>query len=95
MPKRYVCRDCGNLAREQEECSDCGEQMEKLDHPRGLEGSIPFIMAGAAGLLLLLSFVFDLYFLIWFTFPLIGTGVVYDHLYQKKVDRTLKNRINR
>ncbi len=93
MPKRYVCRDCGNISEEKRKCTGCDEQMEEVKLSRGLEGSVPFIMAGTAGILLLLSFIFDINFLIWFTFPLIGAGAVFDHLYQKKVDRLVEDRI--
>jgi len=91
--KWYLCRNCGRTSDKEKECLSCGGPMDEVNISRGLEGSIPFILAGIASLILLTSFLIDYFLLIWFTFPLIVVGLIYDHLYQKHVERALKEMI--
>ncbi len=91
--KWYLCRNCGTTADKEKGCPSCGKPMEEVEISRGLEGSIPFFLAGIAAFILLLSFLTERFLLIWFTFPIIGVGLIYDHLYQKHVEKVLKDKI--
>lgn len=91
--KRYVCRECVRTSDKEEDCPSCGEPMEEVEISRGLEGSIPFILAGVAAVLLAISFLTDYFLLIWLTFPIIASGLIYDHLYEKHVESLLKDMI--
>ncbi len=93
--KWYLCKECNNISENRQDCPSCGDEMEKVKISRGLEGSIPFILAGLAASLLLVSFIIDRYTLIWFAFPLIGAGLIYDHLYEKQMKKILKNKIKK
>jgi len=91
--KWYLCRNCGTITDKEKGCPSCGKPMEEVEISRGLEGSIPFILAGIAASILLLSFLTEHFLLIWLTFPVIGAGLIYDHLYQKHVENILKDMI--
>ncbi|MBS3782753.1 MAG: hypothetical protein KGY66_01195 [Candidatus Thermoplasmatota archaeon] len=91
--KWYICRECGSTSEKEKECPSCGKPMEEVEVSRGFEGSIPFLLAGIAAVLLILSFLTDRFILIWLTFPIIGAGLIYDHLYQKHVKNALKDTI--
>ncbi len=67
--------------------------MEVLEYDITLEGVIPYILAAAAGLLILISFLFNYAVLIWLTFPLIAIGLIVDHLFQKKLDKEAKEEL--
>ncbi|MFW6145052.1 MAG: hypothetical protein ACOC55_05715 [Candidatus Natronoplasma sp.] len=64
--------------------------MYKINLPWGLENLAPYIFAALAGTLLTVGFFSDRTFLIWFTFPFIGAGLLYDHLYEKQVEELIK-----
>jgi len=91
--KWYVCRDCVRTSDKDKGCPSCGKIMEEVEISRGIEGSIPFVLAAIAASLLLLSFLTDSFLLVWLTFPIIGVGLIYDHLYQKHVEKVLKDTI--
>jgi len=91
--KRYLCRECGTISDEEKGCPSCGKALEKVSISRGLEGSVPYIMAGIAAFLLIFSFLTDRFLLIWLTFPIIAVGLIYDHLYQKHVEKVLRDMI--
>ncbi len=93
MMKRYLCKNCGKVSKKKRDCDNCGEPMEREDVSRGLDGSVPFIFAGIAAAVLLISFVTDRFLLTWLAFPLIGAGLIYDHLYEKQVEKALEERI--
>jgi len=67
--------------------------MKEVNLSRGFEGSIPFFLAGIAAFLLIISFLTESFLLIWFTFPIIGAGLIYDHFYQKHIEKILKDMI--
>ncbi|GEM_PF-3256594 len=92
MPTRYVCKDCIEVSdsRFKKECATCGRRLEEVKISTDLESIVPYILAGIAAFLLLTSHLFDLTILTWFTFPLIGAGVIYDHIYQKQVTESIK-----
>ncbi len=91
--KLYVCRDCVRTSDKDKECPSCGKIMEEVEISRGIEGSIPYILAAIAAALLIVSFLSDRFLLVWLTFPIIGVGLIYDHLYQKHVEKVLKDTI--
>lgn len=92
--KWYVCEDCGKISEKERDCPSCGELMEKKVISRGIEGSIPYVLAVVAGLFLLISYFTELTILIWLVFPLVGAGLIYDHFYEKKMKRILKEEIS-
>lgn len=67
--------------------------MREVTFDFGFERWFPYVTAVLAALLLLLGFVFDEPILTWLTFPLIGVGLLFDHLYQKQVDEAIKDMI--
>jgi len=91
--KWYLCRECGRAFDKKKICPSCGKPLEEANISRGFEGSIPFILAGVALCLLIVSFLTDYFLLIWLTFPIIAAGLIYDHLYQKHVEKVLKDMI--
>ncbi len=49
--------------------------------------TLPYLLAGIAGGILLTADVTGMFLIIWFTFPLIILGLMVDHLCQKEMDR--------
>ncbi|MBS3816006.1 MAG: hypothetical protein KGY76_00395 [Candidatus Thermoplasmatota archaeon] len=90
MTDRYICADCKEISQKKRKCPYCEEEMKKVSFSRGFEGWMPYVMAGTASVLLLLSFLFSVPILTWLAFPLIGAGLFFDHLYQKQIDKALK-----
>ncbi len=93
MTERYICTECKEISSKKRECPICEKRMKKVALSSGLERWVPYLMAGSAALLLGLGFLFDVPFLTWLTFPLIGAGLLFDHLYQKQVDEAIKEMI--
>ncbi len=92
MPTRYICPDCVYVSDSgsEEKCPTCDKKLKKVGLSWSLENLVPYFLAGIASAFLLIGFFFNMTMLIWFTFPLIGAGLLYDHLYQKQVDEALK-----
>jgi len=95
MMKYYLCRDCRRVHKKDGKCEICDTPLESVEISRGLEGSVPFILAGLAALILLFSFLSSRFLLIWLTFPLTGAGLLYDHIYQKQVEEALEKSIKK
>jgi len=95
MPTRYICKKCEEISdsRFKRKCPSCDKEMKKIKVPMDLKSLIPYLFASLAAALLLSSFFFDGTVLIWLTFPLIGAGLIYDHLYQKWLDKKIRKKI--
>ena len=93
MTKRYICSDCKEISSKKKKCALCEEPMKKVTISPGFERWIPYTMAGSAALLLFLGVFFNEPILTWLTFPLIGAGLLFDHLYQKQVNEAIEDMI--
>ncbi len=93
MPRRYVCEDCKNVRDRKGTCRFCGEVMEVLEYDTTLGNIMPYVMAGVAGLLILLSFLLNIPMAVWFAFPAIAAGLIIDHLVQRDLDRRAKEEL--
>ncbi len=67
--------------------------MEELHYDFNTRAGLPYILAGMAAFILVLSFISDMDLLIWATFPLIALGLILDHIYQKELDRKARDEI--
>ncbi|MFP4001618.1 MAG: hypothetical protein ACLFSM_02435 [Thermoplasmata archaeon] len=91
--KRYICKECVKMYKKEGKCDACGGRLDEVEMPRGLDGLIPFVLAAIAAFFLFIGFLFDYHMLIWFTFPIVGAGLLYDHLYEKQVEKALEETI--
>lgn len=69
--------------------------MEALEYDPTKSTYLPYIFAGIAALILLMSFLLDIVLLIWFTFPLIILGLILDYIYQKDLDNKAEYEIKK
>ena len=93
MPSRYVCKKCSNVKKKKEKCSLCGSEVREVKFEWTWRTALPYIIAGIGAALLILSHVFNMVLFIWITLILVAVGLVLDHLYQKELDKTAKDKI--
>ena len=68
----------------------CEGDTEKIEFEITLWTLFPYIMAGFAGLFLILAYIWNMPMLIWLTFPFIVIGILGDSYYQKHIDEKAK-----
>ncbi len=86
MPKRYVCTNCMTVKPRGTFCRNCGEERVELTFRHTPWTTLPYLLAVIAGCILLMSYLTDMFIIIWLTFPIIATGLIIDHFCQKQID---------
>lgn len=86
MPKRYVCKNCNTLNKSKGSCPVCKDDLSELEFRHTPWTTLPYLLAGIAACILVMSHLTGINILLWFTFPLIALGLVADHFCQKKID---------
>ncbi len=93
MTERYICTDCKEIADKEKKCPLCEDSMKKVVLSTGFERWVPYLIALLAALLLIAAFLLNEPILIWFTFPLIAAGLLFDHMYQKQLEEAIRDMI--